>query len=235
MPRIYGSPSYAVGASDEALVHAAANAPITRGQAVAAQAELRRMRRALTRWLHFRGINDAVAAGQAASIPTPLFKRPGAKPVSPAAHALAIRDQRRTGEAELAQKLYQLLSEVFDGQALPSPDLARDPNAAVALAQIAISGKLPGDAATPSAQGLATWVWPVVIIVGAIAFVITTQIRSSAEREAERERYECIQAGKCTDTGFWLKAGAVVFIGWFLWEKAGIGKRVTAIGGKGGG
>lgn len=223
---MYGSPAYQMGDADEMIVERAATAPITRAQASAAQAELRRMRRSLLRWLHYRQINDAVAAGK--PVPSPILKRPGARPVTPEAHALALRDQRRTGEAELAEKLYRLLSEVFDSAHLPDPDTARDPNVAVTLAQIAISGKLPGDQVAPAAQGASPWMWPIVIIVGAIAFVITTQINTAAEREAERERYECIKAGKCTDTGFWLKAAGVLFIGWFLWEKAGVGQKVRA-------
>jgi hypothetical protein len=65
-----------------------------------------------------------------------------------------------------------------------------------------------------------------VIVVGAIAFVITSSIRSSAETAAEHERYECIKAGKCTDTGFWLKMGAIAMIGWLVWDKAGVGAKI---------
>lgn len=234
MSGIYGGPSYQMGAVDEALVQAAANAPITKTQAVMAKAELKRMRRSLARWLKYRTINDQVAAGAASQVKTPLFKTPGAVPPPAAVMALRVRRQRLDGEQELALQLHTLLSEVFDGQALPNPDVTQNAAAAVQLAQIAIGGKLPGEVAAPQAQGM-SWVWPVVIVVGAIAFVITTAIRSSADRQAEAERYECIKAGKCTDTGFWLKLGGIAVVGWIVWDKMGAGARITGLFRKGGG
>jgi hypothetical protein len=219
---------------DEALVKAAANAPITKSQALEAKHELKRMRRSLAKWLKYRTINDAVASGNAARVPTPLLKTPGARPPSPEVMALRLRGLRAGRDQELATQLHQLLSEVFDASSLPSPDVGKNPNAAADLARLALGGKLPGEVSSPHAQGF-IWLWPLVIVVGAIAFVITSSIRSSAERAAEHEKYECIKAGKCTDTGFWMKLGGIALVGWIIWDKAGLGDRLMRLKKKGGG
>jgi hypothetical protein len=227
---IYGSPSYSMG-DDEALVQAAANAPITKSQALEAKHELKRMRRALAKWLKYRAINDAIASGNASRVPTPLFKTPGSKAPSAAVMALRLRSQRAGRDQELALRLHQLLSEVFDSATLPNPDVGKNPNAAADLAKLALGGKLPGETSSPHAQGI-IWLWPLVIVVGAIAFVITSSIRSSAERAAEHEKYECIKAGKCTDTGFWMKLGGIALVSWIIWDKAGLGDRLMKRKGK---
>jgi len=229
MAKIYGGPSYqmgAMGAVDEALVRAAANAPITTAQAVSGKTELAKMRSSLKSWLKYRRINDAIASGNAAAIKSPILKTPGASAPPAAVMALRLRTQRIDGETELAEQLYTLLAEVFDPQSLPSPDVTKNPNAAVELAAIAIAGKLPGETPTVGAQGF-VWMWPLVIVVGAIAFVITSAIRSSADVAKEKEKLECIKAGKCTDSGFWLKIGAIAVVGWIVWDKMGVGHRVT--------
>jgi hypothetical protein len=219
---MYGSHNYSMGASDEALVTAAATAPITKQTAQQAKVELNRMRSALVAWLKYRAINDAVASGQ--KVPAALLKKPGAKPMPPQAMALRLRVQRASDEAKLAIHLHTLLGEVFDGATLPDPDLAKNPNAAVELAQIAIAGKLPSEASSPAAAGF-IWMWPLVIVVGAIALVIMSKIRSDAEVAKEREHNECIASGACTDAGFWMKIGAVAFVGWLVWDRMGVGAR----------
>jgi len=221
--RIYSGPSYAMGAMDDDLEVPAATQPVTRAEAVRAKHELQRMKRSLKTWLRYRTINDHVAAGQAHAVPNALLKRPGAVPPSAAVVANTLARTRAIEEGPLAANLYRLLAEVFDSSSLPDP---RRPTAAVQLAQIAISGKLPGEQPTATATGF-IWLWPAVIVVGAIAVVITTKIRSDADAAAEREKYECIKSGKCTDSGFWLKIGAVALGGWLLWDKAGLGQRVT--------
>jgi hypothetical protein len=208
---------------NEAIVAAAANAPVSSAQAQAAKRELVAMRASLTKWLHYRRLNSHMAGGVSV-VPDAAFKRPGAKRLPPAVLTLRLAAGRKRPEAELAMQLHQLLSEVFDASELPSPDTEKNPDAAAVLAMIAISGKLPGEA--PSSAVGFIWMWPVVIVVGALAYVISTAIRSSAEQAAERERYECIKSGACTDYGFWLKLGAVAFIGWIAWEKFGGGVRV---------
>jgi hypothetical protein len=220
MSGIYSGPSYSMG--DDLEVTAAATAPVTPATSARAKAELARMKRSLRAWLRYRRINDAVATGHGGMVPDAILKRPG-KPVAAAAVAARLSSTRALEEAPLAANLYRLLSEVFDPSSLPSPS---SPNAAVQLAEIAIAGKLPGEAGAPSPTGF-IWLWPAVIVVGAIALVITTKIRSDADEAAEREKYECIKAGKCTDSGFWLKIGAIALGGWILWDKVGLGERVT--------
>ncbi len=210
---------------NEAVVKAAANAPITSAQALRAKAELQKMRSSLAAWLKYRRINDEIASGK--PVPTPLLKRPGARRSPVAVFMLELHSQRASHEAVLAGQLYQLLAEVFDGDSLPEPNLAKNPNAAVELAQIAISGKLPGETAAPDAQGF-VWLWPLVIVVGAIALVIMTAVRTNADAAMERERLECVKQGACTDSGFWIKLGAVAVVGWIVWDKMGVGKRVMS-------
>jgi hypothetical protein len=217
--------------SDEQLVQAAANAPITAAQAQKSARELAQMKASLRSWLRFRQLNDQVAAGVAVK---PLLKSPRAVAPPAAAFKLKLRKQRLIEEQELATNLHRLLSEVFDADKLPDPDVRRNAAAAVQLAKIAIAGKLPGESTAPDAQGL-VWLWPAVVVIGLVAFTIMTQIRSSADVAKEKERIECIKAGACTDTGFFLKLGAVAVIGWLVWDKLGVGKRVMGALGKGGG
>lgn len=224
---IYAAPSYAMGDEDDVVVQtdASAAAPVTKASAAKAKAELRKMRDSLKEWLHYRAINTQVASGKADKVPTPLLKRPGARAPDPRAMSWKLGRERYEREQQMALQLHALLSEVFDAGDLPEPDLSDNPRAAVELANIAIAGKLPGEAPAPSEQGL-IWLWPLVIIVGAIAFTITSHIRNQAEIAKERERLECIEAGKCTDYGFWLKIGAVGFLGWLAWDKLGLGKKI---------
>lgn len=218
----YGGSAYQMGDAAEMTV---ANGPITPSQAQQAKGELAKMRRSLMRWLKFRATNDQIAAGQGAAIKSPLLKRPGAVTPSAAVMSLRLARQRQATEAELATQLYDLLAEVFDPTSLPNPDVTANPNAAVQLARIAIAGKLPAEAAAPGAQ--AGWVWPVVIVVGAIAIVAMTAIKSSADTAQNQEEIACIEAGKCTDSGFWLKFGAVAVVGWIAWDKMGLGEAIT--------
>lgn len=232
----YGSPSFEMGAADEAMVLSAATSPLTAQQARAAKAELKKMRRALEGWLRYRAINDRAAAGQAR---TALLKRPGAKAPPPPVIALRLRRERAAYEQGLANDLHALLAEVFGGEALPSPDVKKDPQAAVKLAMIAVSGKLPGESASPAAAGIFPaagfiWLWPLALVLGAVAFVLSSKIRNDAETAQERERLQCIRDGHCTDSGFWLKVGAVGFLGWLAWDRMGLGQRVTGAFRRGG-
>jgi len=219
----YSGANYSMG--DSAIASRAASAPITSSQAQASKLELARMRKSLASWLKFRTLNDTIASGNGASIPTPMLRKPGSSLPPAEVMALRLRRQRLDYEAELALQLHQLLSEVFDSSTLPDPNVQQNPNAAVELAKIAIAGKLPTEASSNASVG-SVWMWPIVVIVGVVAFVIMSAIRSSAEVAKEKEEIECIKAGKCTDSGFWLKLGAAAFIGWLVWDKAGVGERV---------
>jgi hypothetical protein len=220
MARIYSPPAYQMG---EAEIEAD-DRPITRSELSRARSELARMKRSLTKWLKYRAINDAVAAGQ--PLKAPLLRTPGARTPTAVAHTLVMTRARLADEQPLALELHTLLSEIFDPAQLPAPDLAKNPNAAVELAQIAIAGKLPGESTAQQPVGM-SWLWPLGIVVGAVAFVITTAIRSKADVAKERERLECVKAGACTDTGFWLKIGAIAVVGWIVWDRMGLRERVT--------
>jgi hypothetical protein len=122
-------------------------------------------------------------------------------------------------ERRLGQRLFVLLSEMFDAQTLPS---AASP---IALAQIAISGKLPTETVSPSAQGI-VWLWPAVAVVGLVLVTVIMKVRSDAADAADARRVQCIEAGKCTDTGFWLKLGGVMLVAWLAWDKFGLREAV---------
>lgn len=220
MSRIYSPPSYQMGAAELE----AEDRPVTPAEMGRARADLARMKRSLKAWLKYRTINDAVAAGK--PVKRPLLRTPGGRRPTAIAHALVLSRARAADEQPLALELHTLLSEIFDPAQLPGPDLAKNPDAAVQLAAIAISGKLPGEAAAPEAAGI-IWMWPLVIVVGAITMVITSSIRSRADVAKERERIECIKAGACTDTGFWLKFGAIVVVGWLVWDRMGLRERLS--------
>ncbi len=198
-------------------------APISTLEVQKAQSQLHQMRHSLGRWLKYRQILDEVAAGT----------RQTSKPQ---ALAMQIAQSSRdwATEQKLANQLHVLLSEVMPDATIPEPDVTANPQAAVQLAQIAISGKPPVTAAAPIAQGGASppWLWPV-LIVGGLLLAVTTAISSMADVAKSKEEYACIQAGACTDYGFWLKVGGAALVGWFLWTQVGVGAKVKQImGGK---
>lgn len=187
---------------------------ITTSEVQQAATELARMRRSLQAWLKYRALNDQVLAG-AARVRKPLEY--GQRVIATA---------RASGaEQDLANKLNALLTAIMPGQPLPSPDLTTNPQGAVQLAQIALQGGAvaAGPSATGGLAGAAhPWLWPV-LIVGGVLLVITTAIKTQADLAAQHEQNACIEAGACTDYGFWLKAGGVLFLAWFAWEKMGVG------------
>ena len=202
---LYSTTSYAMGAAD-----------VTPAEAAKATAALRKMRRALKGWLKFRTLNNAIAQGKA---PAKV----------PAGYAKMLVEQGRdwAREQRMANQLHVLLSETFDGGSLPSPDVSRDPDAAVKLAQIAVSGRLPDEVASPGAQGLGFfWLWPAVVVVGLVLFTVVYKIHSDAQQAEDLEKTKCIEMGGCTDYGFWLKIGAVALIGWLAWDKFGLREAV---------
>lgn len=202
---IYTEPSYALGATD------------TPDEKRQAEAALKQMQRSLKSWLGYRRKLDAYVAGKVQA--PALFRR--AKPLPPSTVAITLRSDRYAGEQDLADTLYSLLTEIgCSASTLPSPDVARDPDAAVKLAQIAIAGKCPQDVIGPQSAGI---VWFVLAIpIAGIVLVISQFIKSKADVEKERERLRCIQAGACTDTGFWLKVGAIAITSWLAWDKFGL-------------
>jgi len=188
-------------------------APISPQDVAKAQAHLRRMRSSLSSWLKYRAMNDQVVAGARAT-------------TKPRAIAMQVIQrqaaQRAVTERNLADQLHTLLSEVMPNTSLPDP---AQPGAAVPLAQIAITGRVPSAMSSPEATGAAeAWLWPA-IIVGGLLLAVTTAVRSMADVAATQEQYACVQAGGCTDYSLWLKAAGVVVLGWFLWTQTRLGRK----------
>lgn len=187
-------------------------ATITTQEVKVAAAELAKMRQSLAGWLRVRALNDRVLAGAA----------PVRKPVGYAQRVIATARDARV-EQDLATKLHALLGVVMKGQSLPDPDLRSNPLAAVQLAQVALMG---GSAvASPVAtSGFLTggpgWLWPVLIVTG-VLLAVTTAISTAADVAKDREEKACIEAGACTDYGFWLKAGGLVALAWIAWKELG--------------
>ncbi len=196
-------------------------APVTPAEKAKAEKRIRKMRRSLARWLKKRRINDEAAMGQ----------RPAKVPASVLAKTLPLaRDWKL--EQRLAIQLHGLLSEFMDASQLPNPDISKDPNAAVKLARIAISGKLPAEAFAPSPQGLLpiVFIWPVVIVVGMVMFTIMSKISSDADLAELKEDNRCIETGASSDSGVGLKMAGVAVVGWIAWDKLGV-KRAFKKGG----
>jgi hypothetical protein len=136
-------------------------------------------------------------------------------------------------EQDLATKLSVLLGEIMPDAQLPNANLAANPNGAVQLAQVAITGVVPVQASSPQATaGLPPWVWAIAIVGGLGLLAVTTAIKSAADVSKDQEEKACIEAGACTDYGFWLKAGGVLAIAWFAWDKLGVGERVKSYVGR---
>jgi len=186
---------------------------ITTGEVQQAARELAGMRRSLASWLKYRTLNDQVTAGTAKL----------RKPLAYAQRVVAQRDMAI--EQDLATKLSVLLTALMPEQALPVADLSVNPAGAVQLAQIALAGPSMLSSPSPTGGFLSAgghpWLWPV-LIVGGLLLVTTTAIKSAADVAKDQEEKACIEAGACTDYGFWLKAGGILALAWFAWEKLGV-------------
>lgn len=195
---------------------------ITTTEVQRAARELDKMRGSLASWLKYRTLNDGVLAGTARV----------RKPLAYAQRVVAgTRDM--SVEQDLAMKLHALLSEVMKGKPLPDPDLRSNPAGAVQLAQLALMGpSVSHPAATGglfSAGVTHPWLWPALIVAG-VLLTVTTAIKTAADIAKDREEKACIEAGACTDYGFWLKAGGVVAIAWFAWREMGVRDLLTKKG-----
>ncbi len=191
---------------------------ITKNDVSRAAAELEAMRKSLRAWLRFRQINDGILAG---TVRTKIPPGQAKKMIISARASSPI-------EQDLAHKLHALLAEVMPDALLPNADLRSNPNGAVQLAEIALTGQVPVMQSGPAAMGaVQPWLWPV-LIVGGLLLAVTTAIRTAADVAKDAEEKECIRAGACTDYGFWLKAAAVLGIGWFAWKELGVGETVRS-------
>jgi hypothetical protein len=182
-----------------------------------AKLELGRMKTALKSWLAYRQRNDLVLAGSA---PEGRKLRPGAKLLVAAARDPSL-------EQKLATQIHTLLSEVMPDAKLPNPDVRANPHAAVELAQIVTGDRVVQTGlAGIGIASVGHIPWLPLAIVGGVLLAITTAIKSQADLAAEKERIACIQAGACTDYGFWLKWGAIATVGYLAWTKWGLRERV---------
>lgn len=189
-PLTYAAPSYALGDS---------NSQVTRANA---QASFKGMQSTLKSWLRYRNIVNGAALGKS---PDEIQK---------------LRQDRFKTEQDLANTLHALLVECgASAAALPVTDVSVDADAAAKLAEIAILGKCPADAAHPAATG-AIW-WLIAIPVAGVVLIASAWISSKAEVAKEAERLRCVQSGACTDSGFWIKVGAVAvtaFVAQHFWK-----------------
>jgi hypothetical protein len=192
-----------------------ASTAITTGDVRSAKIALDAMRGSLRDWIVLRARNDLIAAGKIHTN-------------KPVAYARQVIEQNRdmSHEGKLAKQLYVLLTESFPDSAssIPMPDVSVDPNAAVALAKIAVSGKVPASASAASVGAVNLTSWPV-LIVGGLLLAFTSAIGTAADVAKEKERIACIEAGACTDYGFWLKAGGVAALFYVAWQ-IGLGDTV---------
>jgi hypothetical protein len=170
-----------------------------------AAVELRLMKRSLAKWMRYRAINTTRG--------TPVV---------------------RTAEQNLATKLSVLLGTMFPTATLPSANLTTNPQGAVQLANIALTGSVPiapTTSTTPAAMsGLVPaathpWLWPV-LIVGGLLVVIVISITSAANLASQQEQDACIESGACTDYGTWLKWGGIAMIAYVAWNQFGVGDAV---------
>lgn len=206
---IYSTVNYALGAADpskgkpaahasaQAILRASSNARFKRSllpdpkTPAQAAARLEKMSNSLKNWLRLRKSTDGTVATEA--------------------DARRLFRSRRGDEQILAENLYALLRQAgFPETDLPVPDVALDPNAAVELAELVVSGELP----TPAAQGILMLLIPL----AAVAWVISRAIQSQADLAAEKEKIRCIESGACTDSGFWLKAGGISVVAYVAWS-----------------
>lgn len=128
-------------------------------------------------------------------------------------------------ELRLGKRLHVLLREMFDASQLPPESNV------IQLAKIAIAGKLsPNELTTSTGMGALgfVWLWPAVAVVGLVLMTVVTKIKTDAEDAADARQKECIMAGKCTDTGFWIKVGGVALVAWLAWEKLGLKRMVRS-------
>jgi len=203
---------------DQMTLYPLAGDGVTVQSSAQAEVALRGMRGSLKRWLKVRRTMDAYVAGLRK--PAGFLGNPGARPLPPVVAGLNLRRDRLAGEQDLADTIFALLRESgFDPASLPSSNVAVDPNAAVKLAELAIAGRAPTEASSPSAQG---FIWLIAIPVAGAVLIISQLISSKAKLLELKENNRCIESRACTDTGFWLKLASVGVIAWLAWDKLGL-------------
>ena len=232
---IYSPYNYAMGdashASPTAVAHASEKSAVAAAAAAvaspaAAKAKLQSMKGSLKRWLHSRSILDDYVAGKRKPAPG-FLRRPGVKPTPPSVVAQTINQNRYRIEQDLATDLHALLVQSgADVNQLPSPDVSRDVDAAAKLAAVVIESPLQGGGQA-QAQGSLGSLWLVVIPVAGAVLILSQLIKSKADLAARQAELQCISAGACTDSGFWLKVASVAVVAWIAWDKFGVREAAT--------
>ena len=157
--------------------------------------QISKMRRSLIEWLKYRRLLDDAAA-----------KNPDL-----AAHVEKVRDWK--GEANLAERLYDIMMKVVKEEKLPNP---QDKGASVVLAQMALTyGGKQAAGAVPT--------WLIGVGIGAIALIAVSG--NIASGLAAKEKAECIKAGACSDDSVW-KFAAVLGGAYLVWNAFGVGDAV---------
>lgn len=183
-----------------------------------ARRELAKMRASLKSWRRIRKVNDEIATG----------KRPRKSKSS--------IPRNWTLEQQLATSLYGLLSQIYDPQLLPDPDIVKNPGAAMQLANIAIDGKLPTEAGAPSAQGIVPLLIGTVGVVVLLGYIFT--VKSKADAAKEEERLRCIREGDlaakiaCSEPSSLLVYAGLGYAAYWTWTKGGLGRKVSDTIGK---
>jgi hypothetical protein len=192
-------------------------ATISTSDVVKARAQLASMRTSLQAWLKYRTLNDQIAGGAV----------PSRMPVE-LAQQVMVKQRDWDLEQRLADQLTVLLHEIDPNAQLPNPTVKVNPGAAVALAQMAIAaiGGAPiSSVSSPTATS--GWIMPA-IIAGGLLLAFTTAVKTVADVAKEKERLKCVEAGACTDYGFWLKAGGIAMLAWLAWTQMGLGETVKS-------
>lgn len=164
-------------------------APVTAQEVAQTKAELKRLQGSLRKWLKFRKGRDEMAAGT----------RPSRVPPRVLAKTL-VETRDWAHEQRIALRLHALLSEIMDANTLPNPDVSKDPNAAVKLAELVVSKKLTTELPAPQAQGiLPLLALPIVALAGfaTIAFIVSSNNDAELAAQKERQQY-CLERGPLT-------------------------------------
>jgi hypothetical protein len=198
--------------TDEGVLGAKAPAaPMTASETAKAKARINKMRASLKDWLRYRTVLTDLAQG----------KRKGKVPAQVVAKWLE-QEHDWAGEKRLAIRLHAMLSEAMDSSLLPDP--SKDREAAVKLARIAISGKLPGEASSPSPTGV-VWFIPAAVVIAMVMYGYSAKVEAEADVQKERLKYECIKnAGwmACSGPGALVAAAAFAGLAWLAWDKFGL-------------
>lgn len=122
-----------------------------------------------------------------------------AKPGPGQASAQAQQQSRAQHDAILAGKIRTLLAELVPAATLPTAGYDQ----VLPLAKVALTGDVIG--------------WPTTVASNLLAVVVQS-VTQSADRARELEHAACVRAGACPDYGFWVRAAALVGLGYLAYR-----------------